>query len=115
MELRHTLEGHALGVVSVDINQQGTSILHTVAPSRIPFFWSGAFVAQVVLCLTETIKNNPAAGHSCKSTKRLSSLQHNEGNEADLALPRIPVFEQNVSELASNEISESQDRWIIFL
>ncbi len=27
LELRHTLEGHALGVVSVDINQQGTSIL----------------------------------------------------------------------------------------
>ncbi len=27
LELRHTLEGHALGVVSVDINLQGTSIL----------------------------------------------------------------------------------------
>ena len=27
VELRHTLEGHALGVVSVDMNIQGTSIL----------------------------------------------------------------------------------------
>ena len=27
LELRHTLEGHQLGVVSVDINPQGTSIL----------------------------------------------------------------------------------------
>ena len=27
LELRHTLEGHALGVVSVDMNIQGTSIL----------------------------------------------------------------------------------------
>ena len=27
-ELRYTLEGHALGVLSVDINTQGTSILN---------------------------------------------------------------------------------------
>ena len=30
LELRHTLEGHQLGVVSVDINAQGTNILYFV-------------------------------------------------------------------------------------